>query len=87
MRPYEHGGQLKVKIHILFYGDNSWTVALSQKKFGTIEDHDKPTRFIWFIILFDRAFKYADGENFGVMWGQMLNHSVEYCNFVQCLHL
>jgi hypothetical protein len=23
MRPYEHGGQLKVKIHILFYGDNS----------------------------------------------------------------
>jgi hypothetical protein len=26
---YEHGGRLIVKIHILFYGDNSWTPALA----------------------------------------------------------
>jgi hypothetical protein len=32
---YERRRQLNVKIHILFCGDNSWTVALKQKKFDT----------------------------------------------------
>jgi hypothetical protein len=25
---FEHGGQLKVEIHILFYAHNSWSIAL-----------------------------------------------------------
>jgi hypothetical protein len=29
---------MKVKIHILFYGENSWTVAVTQIKFGTVRD-------------------------------------------------
>jgi hypothetical protein len=32
-KKYEHGGRLKVKINILFCGENSWTVALRQLKF------------------------------------------------------
>jgi hypothetical protein len=31
----ERGGWLNVKIHILFYGDNSSTVAFRRMKFGT----------------------------------------------------
>jgi hypothetical protein len=38
-KKYEHGGRLKVKIHILFYRGNSWIVALRQMKFGTVKDH------------------------------------------------
>jgi hypothetical protein len=36
---FEYVGLLKVKIHILFCGDNSWTTACSQIKFGTVKDH------------------------------------------------
>jgi hypothetical protein len=36
---YEHGGRLKIKINILFYEDNSWTVALKQCKFCTSKYH------------------------------------------------
>jgi hypothetical protein len=32
----ERGGRLKIKIRILLYGNNSWTVALRQMKFGRI---------------------------------------------------
>jgi len=42
---YEHGGRLKFKIHILFYVGNSWSVALNQLKFGTVEDHAHAYRF------------------------------------------
>jgi hypothetical protein len=52
-KKYERGGRLKVKVHILFYGDNSWTVAVGQMKFGIVEDHgDIPTSCILSIILF-----------------------------------
>jgi hypothetical protein len=34
--------------------------------------------------LFDKAFKYGSGVNFEVLLGQMRNHSVELCNFVEC---
>jgi hypothetical protein len=36
---YEHGGQLKVKLHVLFYGNNSQTVALRKRNFGTVKYH------------------------------------------------
>jgi hypothetical protein len=43
---YEHGGQLNVKIHILFYRNNSWTVALVRKmKFGTVNAHGQTNKF------------------------------------------
>jgi hypothetical protein len=38
-KKYEHGGQLNVKIHSLFCGDNSWTVVLTQMNFGIVKDH------------------------------------------------
>jgi hypothetical protein len=44
-KKYECGGRLKVKLHILFYGDNSWTVSFSQMKFGIVEDHGHTYKF------------------------------------------
>jgi hypothetical protein len=41
---YELGGLLKFKIYI-FYGDNSWTVALRQVKFDTIEAYGGSYKF------------------------------------------
>jgi hypothetical protein len=35
---YERGGRMKVKINSLYRGDNSWTVARRQTKFGTMKD-------------------------------------------------
>jgi hypothetical protein len=51
-KKHEHGSRLKAKVHILFYGDNSWTVAVSQMKFGTVEDHGHTYKF-YFINYFD----------------------------------
>jgi hypothetical protein len=31
------GRQMKVEIHIMFYWDTSWTVALGQIKFGAVK--------------------------------------------------
>jgi hypothetical protein len=45
VRKNEHGGPLKVKVHILFYGDNSWTVAVSQMKSGIVRDHGHTYKF------------------------------------------
>jgi hypothetical protein len=36
---YEHGGRLKIKIQVLFCGENSLTTALRQMKFGTVKYH------------------------------------------------
>jgi hypothetical protein len=36
---YEHGGQLKGKIHVLSYGDNSITTKLRQTEFAAVKDH------------------------------------------------
>jgi hypothetical protein len=36
-KKYEHGGRLKFKINILFYGDSSRTAALRQMKFGKMK--------------------------------------------------
>jgi hypothetical protein len=44
-KKYEFGGQLKFKIDILFYGDNSWTVALRQTKFVAMKDDGHTYKF------------------------------------------
>jgi hypothetical protein len=36
---YKRHAWLNLKIHILFYGENSWTVALPQMKFVAMKDH------------------------------------------------
>jgi hypothetical protein len=35
---YKYGRQLKFKIHILFYGESLWTLALRQMKFRAMKD-------------------------------------------------
>jgi hypothetical protein len=45
IQKYEYGRRLKVKIHILFYGENSWTVALSQMEFCRLKDHGHTYKF------------------------------------------
>jgi hypothetical protein len=42
---YERGRRLNIKIHILLYGDNSWTVGLRQIKFDTVKDHGYNYKF------------------------------------------
>jgi hypothetical protein len=44
-KKYEHGGQLNVKIHSLFCGDNSWTFALRQMNFSFVRDHGHTYKF------------------------------------------
>jgi hypothetical protein len=44
-KKYEHGGRLNVKIHSLFCGDNSGTVALRQMNFGAVRDHGHTYKF------------------------------------------
>jgi hypothetical protein len=48
---YECEWCLKIKIHILFYGDISLTIALRQTKFGTSKDHGYNLR-----VLFESVF-------------------------------
>jgi hypothetical protein len=81
-----NGGWLKVKIYILFYGDNSWTIALQKWSLVQWKITDIPTSFIWIIIFFYRAFEHGDDVKF---WGYVgINAEplcVEFCNFVNCL--
>jgi hypothetical protein len=63
-KKYEHGGRLNVKIHSLFCGDNSLTVALRQMNFGVVRDHGHTYKFYCIIILFNAVFKYGDGAKF-----------------------
>jgi hypothetical protein len=44
-KKYEHGGQFNVKIHSLFCGNNSWTVALRQINIGVVKDHGHIYKF------------------------------------------
>jgi hypothetical protein len=59
---YKREWRLKVKIHILFYGDNSCTVALRQMKFGTLRDHGHTNKF--YMTFFVEDFKYGDIAKF-----------------------
>jgi hypothetical protein len=54
----------------LFYGENSWTVARREMKFG---------------VVFNRCevLNVTMVGNFGVMLVRTLNNSVEFYNFVQ----
>jgi hypothetical protein len=71
----ECGGRLKIKIHILFYGDNSWTVTLRPMKFRAVKDIS--TSSIWIIVFFHkRLLNMAMVRNFEIMLRQTLNHSV-----------
>jgi hypothetical protein len=63
----ERAVRLKVKIHGLFWGENSWTIALRHTKLcTTLKIVDMPTGFIWVIISFDRHFEYSGISYF---WG------------------
>jgi hypothetical protein len=73
IQKYEHGWRFKVTIHILFYGENSWTVALSQS-FVHLIMMDVTTSFIWIIIFFDGAFEYG---GISKLWGYV-GTNVEY---------
>jgi hypothetical protein len=42
---YKHGRQLNVILHVLFYENNSGTVALRQMKFCTVKDHGHSYKF------------------------------------------
>jgi hypothetical protein len=44
-KEYERGSQLKVKVRILLNGDNSWTVAVGQIKFGIVEGRGQTYKF------------------------------------------
>jgi hypothetical protein len=73
---------MKVDIHISFYGDDSWSVAL-QQKFGTVEE--LTTSFIWIVILFDVASKHGDGANvLGYDGTKTVTLCAVFCNFVHC---
>jgi hypothetical protein len=74
-----------VEIHILFYVDNSWTLARRQVKFYATKNHRHIYNFIWIVIFFDEAFKYGDDAN---LWGYVGRTAdpfcVEFCNSEQC---
>jgi hypothetical protein len=73
---YKSRGQLKVKIHILFYGNNSWIVALDLKAHDLLLN--QPSLVHYFIWL-------GDGPNF---WGYVGRNAElvceELCNFLKC---
>jgi hypothetical protein len=68
-------GHWTLKFTFFFYGDNSWTVAFRQAKFGILKIVDIHTSFI-LIIFFDGAFEYDDGGIFKLLkWMQKLHQS------------
>jgi hypothetical protein len=65
-------GSCKLKIHILFYGDSSWTAARRQTKFSTVKDHGREkVLFEWLHCLT----KLAMVRNLEFVLEKMLNHS------------
>jgi hypothetical protein len=74
---YERGERLNVQIHILFCGDNSWTVALRQIKFGAVKDRGYTYQchsnhyFVWWSFSVRRWC-----EMFRLCLGQTLDRSV-----------
>jgi hypothetical protein len=70
----KHGAQLKVKIHILFCGDNSWTTALVKNE---VWYNDRScTSVIVIIIFFGEAFKYGYDAKF---WGFVGTNAEPLC--------
>jgi hypothetical protein len=68
-------GSRKLKMYILFNGNNSWKVARWQLKFVTVKDY-------YLQVLFESLFcsakilNVAMVRNFRLVLGQMLNHTV-----------
>jgi hypothetical protein len=75
---------LKVKIHILFYGENSLTVALRQIKFGIVKDYGHASKLFSALFSLMNVVNMAMVQSSEVMLAQMLNHCVQFYNFVQC---
>jgi hypothetical protein len=95
IQKYEHGGRLKVKIHTLFYGENSWTVALRQMKFCTWKDHWHAHKFylnhhfLWrnfWIWRYYQIMRFYAGTNAEFLCVEFCNF-VQYLMFVRCLSL
>jgi hypothetical protein len=59
---------LKLKLIFCFIKTTHVSLNLDKIKFGAV---------------MIKAFKYGDGAHFEIILGQTLNHSVEFCNFVQ----
>jgi hypothetical protein len=57
-------GSWKLKVHILFHGDNSWTAALTEIKFDTVKDHGHTCMFYWNNYFVWWSFKCGDREKF-----------------------
>jgi hypothetical protein len=56
----ERRGQLKLEIHVLFYRNNSATVAFRQIKFVTIICRGHIFKFYLNIVCFEESYKYGD---------------------------
>jgi hypothetical protein len=70
--------RLKLKIHILFCGDKSWTFVHSSVKFCVVKDTGHRTYLqVTFESSIDEAFKLNDPANFYVILGQTLNQCVQ----------
>jgi hypothetical protein len=88
---YERGGRLNVKIYVLNYGDNWWTVALvRQMKFGTKKDHgimDIPTTLFESLFCLTKILNMATVRSYQVMLVQTLNplSRIMWCCSLLCL--
>jgi hypothetical protein len=69
-------GGWELKNHDLFFGHNSWTVALRQMKFGQQKIMDAPTTFIKRIVLSNEAFEYFDDVQ---CWGYVETNDERLC--------
>jgi hypothetical protein len=82
---YENCRRLLVKIHILFWGDNSWTAAIRQTKFHTVKDHGHTYKFhLKHYFLWQSFWKWRWYEILRLCcckrWSALY---VEFCNFAQ----
>jgi hypothetical protein len=75
---YELGGgvRLKLKINILFCGDNSWSVALRQMKSRIVKDHGHTQKF-YFNHFLTKSLNVEKVQYFEVILEKTLNHSVK----------
>jgi hypothetical protein len=71
---------VEVRIHILFYGDNSWIVALRQIKFYSVKDYRYTYKFNLNHCFLTDLMNMAVVRNFEAILGQTLIQFVK--NFV-----
>jgi hypothetical protein len=75
-KKYEHGGRLKFKINILFYGDNSRTAALTQTKCCTTKNSGHTYKFYLNNYFLQRPSENGEGGIFKLLrWMKNLHHS------------